>query len=47
MDVAAAVDDDLRFAANEQHDRAVRLTNIERLVILIEDENVLRHNELK
>ncbi len=41
--IPATVGDDLCFAANDQHDRAMRVANIERFVILIQYQDVLPH----
>ena len=43
VDVPAAVHDNFRFAANEQHHRAMRVAHIQRLVVLIEDEDLMPH----
>ena len=41
--VPATVDDDFGFAADEKDDGAMRLAYVQRLIVLIENENGLPH----
>ena len=45
--VAATVQNDFGSAADEEHNRAVRVAHVQRLVVLVENENVLPHGGLK
>ena len=47
VNIAATVDEDFRFAADEQDNRAFDLAHIQRLIILVEDKNVVAHDGLE
>lgn len=43
QNIATAIHENFGLAADEEHYRAMRVTHIERFVILVEDENSLTH----